>query len=185
MEYSCLISVTNLTKMAIHLALCSSPVIMVGITPSFYSNFRNLRLLSSPPSHLHLTLRAEIKCRMRFLTDATKFVIEDIKSLDLYVSVIWLGPNLKNVTSRLIEERKDQPIVILSWTPSIITASGEFVSVIFPPCENERRITPGCHYELQRLVKSTSRTLAQGARQAWEVSNVGSIINKLALASYV
>ncbi|EEB11146.1 tyrosine protein kinase, putative [Pediculus humanus corporis] len=112
-------------------------------------------------------------CAMLFAGhyDVTKFVIEDIKSLDLFVSVIWLGPNLKNVTSRLIENRKDQPVVILSWTPSIITASGEFVSVVFPPCQNEKPLTPGCNYELQRLVKSTSRTLAQGARQAWEAVN--------------
>lgn len=103
------------------------------------------------------------------VSDVTKFVIDDIKALELYVKVIWLGPNLKNVTGRLIEERIDQPIVILSWTPSIITASGEFVSVVFPPCKNERPLTPGCNYELQRLVKSASRTLAQGARQAWEV----------------
>lgn len=109
------------------------------------------------------------------LPEVTKFVISDIETLQLYVKVLWLGPNLQDVTRKMMQS-KISNVVMLSWTPSIITAAGSFVSVAFPPCEPGERLSVGCHYQSQRLIKLASRALEYGAPSAYDVSSNSKIL---------
>ncbi|CAH0557671.1 unnamed protein product [Brassicogethes aeneus] len=86
----------------------------------------------------------------------TSFVKDNIDELKLHVKVVWLGDKLRdaidfiNLTHR---DRRDQSMLILSWTPSdIIEKQEDYVSVAFKHCEL-MKTQSGCKYELHRLVK--------------------------------
>lgn len=99
----------------------------------------------------------------------TDFIIDDIDTLELYVKVIWLGKELNDVTTQLLANK--EYFVVLTWTPSTVTTSTNYLSVAFPPCISEESFTPGCHYEFQRLIKVVARDLQIGAPQAYEAVN--------------
>lgn len=82
----------------------------------------------------------------------TSFVLQQIKEYNLYVRVIWLGENLRQVSQKLIQKNSKQSFMILSWIPShVIHPSDEFITITFP-CDTNLNI--GCRYEKHRLVKT-------------------------------
>ncbi|KAF2904495.1 hypothetical protein ILUMI_01678, partial [Ignelater luminosus] len=105
--------------------------------------------------------------------NATKFVVNHINELKLYVKVVWLGPNLKDVIDQLKENYRrrntDQKFVILSWTPNeVILREDEFIFVNFKRCELMKPSPEGCKYDLQRLVKFAWSKLETHAKIAYE-----------------
>lgn len=98
------------------------------------------------------------------------FVINDIESYGLYVKVLWVGSFLGSVVKTLSQSDQKAKVLILTWTPSEIIASANFVPVSFPPCKGDRIVSPGCRYEYHRLIKSASLSLRNGAQSAYAVS---------------
>lgn len=98
--------------------------------------------------------------------------MDDINNLKLYVKVIWLGPNLKRVVSRLKENfvTSHKSLAILHWTPSdVIVKENKYISVVFPHCQLPSSFdTVGCKYELNRLEKFSWSKLANLAQPAYE-----------------
>ncbi|RZC34381.1 Pkinase Tyr, ANF receptor and/or Peripla BP 6 domain containing protein [Asbolus verrucosus] len=91
--------------------------------------------------------------------NSTKFVIDHINELNLFVKVVWLGKNLRQTVETLTEIYKssslNKSLLILHYTPSdLILREKNYISVIFPQCEhlNSTR-SMGCKYELNRVVK--------------------------------
>lgn len=106
--------------------------------------------------------------------EATNFVIQQINEMKFYVKVAWLGSNLKRVTRKLtqryIDQKSNQALLILSWTPSdIILPESKYISVAFKRCEllNSSQVI-GCRYELNRLIKVTWARLEELAKPAYE-----------------
>ncbi|PFX22226.1 Gamma-aminobutyric acid type B receptor subunit 1 [Stylophora pistillata] len=63
----------------------------------------------------------------------SSFMIEDqIKSLQLNVSVLWLGNNLTSTV--LLNEAKGKPLLFCAWDPSPLTTASKFRRIIFPEC---------------------------------------------------
>lgn len=104
----------------------------------------------------------------------TKFVISDIDDLQLYVKVVWLGPNLKQVSNKLKEKYLkrgiNKSIMLLTWTPSDVVLNVEkYMSVLFTHCELLRSYTKsGCKYELTRLTKFSWSKLNNLAQPAYD-----------------
>ncbi|XP_046995878.1 uncharacterized protein LOC124607652 [Schistocerca americana] len=105
----------------------------------------------------------------------TAFVVDHIRELRLYVKVAWLGPNLKNVTETLtnsyVKSGVKKSLIILSWTPSLITAADDddFTLVTFPECNPFSSHTEiGCKYELHRLTKFAWSKIKDGATPAYQ-----------------
>lgn len=82
--------------------------------------------------------------------------------MNLYVRVVWLGPNLREVlqqaTDIYLRKKSNKSLVILSWTPSeVVIQDDKFVSVTFKHCtfsnEPAKNSSLGCYYELMRLTK--------------------------------
>ncbi|KAK2582228.1 hypothetical protein KPH14_004575 [Odynerus spinipes] len=117
--------------------------------------------------------------------DVTISVKGDIDSLNLYVKVICVGPNLRELTNSLTEEytnlaqnssstdyrQKPKSLVIMHWTPStVIPNERDFVSINFPRCgTNNTQI--GCAYESNRLTKVAWAGLESAAKFAFESIN--------------
>lgn len=106
--------------------------------------------------------------------NVTKFVIEHVEEMKLYVKIVWLGPNLKYVTDRLIQSyiksNSTQSLLVFGWTPSAtISPEYNFIQVAFKRCEllNSSH-TVGCKYELNRLIKTSWSKLEQIAKPAYE-----------------
>lgn len=106
--------------------------------------------------------------------NVTKFIVNQINDLKLYVKVIWLGPNLKEVITQLksnyARRNSDKRFIILSWTPSeVILDETKFLSVNFKRCElRNSSLNVGCKYELTRLVKFSWSKLERYAKVAYE-----------------
>ncbi|XP_063228981.1 atrial natriuretic peptide receptor 2-like [Bacillus rossius redtenbacheri] len=106
----------------------------------------------------------------------TRFVQQHIDEMQLYVKVVWLGPNLRNVTRDLARRYRDKgaparSLAILTWIPSAVTADrrSSFLEVAFPPCDMySPRAGAPCHYVMQRLVKLYWIKLQSGAWPAYE-----------------
>ncbi|XP_069698476.1 uncharacterized protein [Periplaneta americana] len=105
----------------------------------------------------------------------TGFVVPHILELQLYVQVVWVGPNLRwltdTLTARYQREHRNQSLVLLCRVPSTVTVWGDpkFTSVAFPPCESlQSSRRTGCKYELQRLVKLVWARIEVGAKPAYE-----------------
>lgn len=104
----------------------------------------------------------------------TKFIINQINDLKLYMKVIWLGPNLKQVVTQLRNNYHardtSHKFLILSWTPSeVILDDDKFISVSFKRCELLNSSSSfGCKYELSRLVKFAWSKLEKYAKVAYE-----------------
>ncbi|XP_015109781.1 uncharacterized protein LOC107036360 [Diachasma alloeum] len=110
-------------------------------------------------------------------TNITQVVKQHIDQLKLYVKVIWVGPNLRNLTTSLTEEYKasnknpnnrKKSLVVLHWTPSeVIPNERQFVAIEFPRC-GSKDLSVGCTYETNRLVKLAWSRLELIAKQAWQ-----------------
>lgn len=106
----------------------------------------------------------------------TGFVIHHIEELQLYVEVIWVGPNLANITNELTRKykynRTGKKVVLVSWAPSELAIPGDrqYSVVTFPPCEDmQSSKLVGCKYDLQRLLKLAWNKLKESALPAYEV----------------
>lgn len=106
--------------------------------------------------------------------NVTKFVIQHIDEMELYVKVVWLGSNLKQVVDKLVNKYNkpslSQSIIILGWTPSaFINPENNFIRVAFKRCEllNSSH-SVGCKYEMNRLIKTSWSKLEQIAKPAYE-----------------
>lgn len=106
--------------------------------------------------------------------NVTKFVIQHIDEMELYVKVVWLGSNLKQVVDKLVmkypKQLPSQSLLILGWTPSaFINPESNFIRVEFKRCEllNSSH-TVGCKYEMNRLIKTSWSKLEQIAKPAYE-----------------
>lgn len=87
----------------------------------------------------------------------TKFVIDHINELKLYVRVVWLGENLRRTVETLTKlyQNTVKSLLILYYTPSeLILREKNFISVIFPQCDYlNANHSLGCKYEAHRIVK--------------------------------
>lgn len=108
---------------------------------------------------------------------SSNFSIEDINKLKLLVKVVWLGPNLAEVSRTLQAEYlqnsaklKSNSLLILSWTPSeVIPRANDYLTVTFPTCEiSGDHSKLGCKYELSRLLKFAWIGLKQHAKLAYD-----------------
>lgn len=106
--------------------------------------------------------------------NVTKFVIDHVNEMKLYVNIIWLGPNLKYVSDKLTQkyakQNSNQSLLMFGWTPSAtISPANNFIRVAFKRCEllNSSH-TVGCKYELNRLIKTSWSKLEQIAKPAYE-----------------
>lgn len=100
--------------------------------------------------------------------DESGFVVHHIKSLHLFVKVVWVGKRLEQVIEimeKLLVNSQKRSFVILTWTPSTLTVPGDkrFITVSFPPCETYAAET-GCKYDLHRLVKVMWQPLIETAK---------------------
>ncbi|XP_029044486.2 receptor-type guanylate cyclase gcy-4-like [Osmia bicornis bicornis] len=108
--------------------------------------------------------------------NVTDYVREHIDELNLYVKVIWVGPNLKHLTETLIREYSTVPyanrsLVILHWTPSsVIPNERDFTTIEFPRCSS-KTTEVGCKYESNRLTKLVWARLEYIAKLAFEAIN--------------
>ncbi|XP_024935475.1 uncharacterized protein LOC107275141 isoform X2 [Cephus cinctus] len=106
--------------------------------------------------------------------DVTRFVKDQIDRLNLYVKVVWVGPNLANLVEYLTKEYlirgdDEKSITILHWTPSsVIPNEKDYTSLLFPGSLNGNR---DYTYELNRLVKLTWAKLESVAKFAYEAIN--------------
>lgn len=86
--------------------------------------------------------------------------------------MIWLGPNLNQVVSKLKEDfvKSDKSLAILHWTPSdLIPKENKYISVVFSHCQLLKSFeTVGCKYELNRLAKFSWSKLGVLAQPAYE-----------------
>ncbi|EFA03677.1 hypothetical protein TcasGA2_TC013779 [Tribolium castaneum] len=119
--------------------VCSEKFCKRGIyTPKHCEHTRCALLLTSKPS-------------------ITKFVVEHINELKLYVRVAWLGKNLRRAIQTLTKfyQNTQKSFLVLYYTPSdVILREREFISVVFPQCDYlDLNGSLGCKYELQRIVK--------------------------------
>lgn len=91
--------------------------------------------------------------------NSTKFVIDQIRDLKLYVKVLFLGPQLNTVMKMIDEEYKrkgitDKSYVALSWYPSeVVYNKQNFYTVTFPSCDYVNPNSYSCQYEAKRLIK--------------------------------
>lgn len=107
--------------------------------------------------------------------DMTGFVVRHIEELKLYVEVIWVGPNLANITNELKRKyksnRANKKVVLIGWAPSELAVPGDkqYSVVTFPPCEDMLSSKEvGCKYDLQRLLKLAWNKLKESALPAYE-----------------
>lgn len=101
--------------------------------------------------------------------NVTKFVVDHINELKLYVKVVWVGPNLQKVAERF-KNGTEKSIVLLSWHPSVVIPNEKnFVGVTFNHCEfNEKDESKlGCQYEMRRVVKLSWSKLQHIAEAAY------------------
>ncbi|XP_012262718.2 uncharacterized protein LOC105689915 isoform X2 [Athalia rosae] len=103
--------------------------------------------------------------------DVTEFVKEQIDELKLFVKVVWVGPNLRNISEFLTERYSysnvSRAFVILHWTPSdVIPNEKDFVSLVLPRCR--LRDEDSCNYNPNRLVKMVWARLEYVAKFAYE-----------------
>lgn len=117
-------------------------------------------------------------------SSATKFIKDHIDHWKLYVRVVWIGPNLKQIIKILTKEYlqlpdSDKSLVVLHWTPSnIIPNKKEFVSIEFPRC-GSRGMSDGCQYETRTLEKLMWPQLENSARLAFETINLVQFDNSM------
>ncbi|KAF5297767.1 hypothetical protein FQR65_LT09941 [Abscondita terminalis] len=102
----------------------------------------------------------------------TQFVVNQINDLKLYVKVVWLGPNLKQVMTQLknnyVRRNSEQKFIVLNWTPSeVIPHEDKYISVNFKRAELFSSSIMG-KYELTRLVKYSWSKLEKYAKVAYE-----------------
>ena len=55
---------------------------------------------------------------------------QQINSLDLNISVAWLGSELEHVISRV----GGQPFLVLNWEPNTVSRAKQMTRISFPPC---------------------------------------------------
>ena len=108
--------------------------------------------------------------------DYSRFVVDQIRQLDLLVRVVWLGPHADHVVSHWINDsqrhQSAKSVLFLSWRPSALTESGSFVSVLFPQCETPAADASACPYEYQQMHKIAWPHVREGAKLASEVSQL-------------
>uniref|UniRef100_A0A1B6EEM0 Gamma-aminobutyric acid type B receptor subunit 2 n=1 Tax=Clastoptera arizonana TaxID=38151 RepID=A0A1B6EEM0_9HEMI len=90
--------------------------------------------------------------------ETTGFVIEHIRKLQLYVEVIWVGPQLEELVPFLTDEltkHNQTSLIFLSWTPSFIVTPNEetYSTIAFPPCEELDSSLMYCKYDLHKVIK--------------------------------
>ncbi|XP_012274072.1 uncharacterized protein LOC105696282 isoform X2 [Orussus abietinus] len=112
-------------------------------------------------------------------SNVTGFVRDQIDTLELYVRVAWVGPNLKHLVKSLTKEylqdsgaSSGKSLVLLHWTPSsVVPSDREFVSLVFPKCSAKFGSKSSCHFESSRLVKLAWARLESVAKFAYEAIN--------------
>lgn len=88
---------------------------------------------------------------------STKFVIQHIEELKLFVKVRWLGDNLLRATERFLSENRK--FIVLHYTPStVIDTIIEYDTITMPPCDEMARETL-CKYETMPVLKYNSKAL--------------------------
>jgi hypothetical protein len=90
--------------------------------------------------------------------NTSRFLMDHIDRLKVYVKVVWLGKNLRQTVETLTHLYKSTPsksLMIMHYTPSdIILRDKYFISVTFPECDYANvSDSVGCKYELNRIVK--------------------------------
>ncbi|XP_029161523.1 receptor-type guanylate cyclase gcy-5-like [Nylanderia fulva] len=122
------------------------------------------------------------KCAMLLAEypDVTLFVKEHIDQMKLYVTVAWVGPNLRYLTKNLTREYmqfgwnssasiENRSLVILHYSPSsVIPNEREFTMINFPRCGGGQKGSIGCAYESNRLTKLVWDRLELIAKIAFE-----------------
>ncbi|CAH0390440.1 unnamed protein product [Bemisia tabaci] len=107
-------------------------------------------------------------------SEETGFVINDIEKLGLYAQVVWVGPNLGQIVSRMVAKYESmspivKSVVVVGWTPSdVIPDIARFTPVTFPPCNSMDNTGIGCKYEMQRLAKLAWPQLQKVAEPVYE-----------------
>lgn len=102
-------------------------------------------------------------------------MINDIEKLGLYAQVVWVGPNLGQIVSRMVAKYESmspivKSVVVVGWTPSdVIPDIARFTPVTFPPCNSMDNTGIGCKYEMQRLAKLAWPQLQKVAEPVYEV----------------
>ncbi|KAH1013429.1 atrial natriuretic peptide receptor 2 [Dendroctonus ponderosae] len=106
---------------------------------------------------------------------AMQFVLLHIRENNLYVKVLFLGPNLLNAVNYLKGTSKlfaPKSLVILSWTPSdVILYDSQFVTVSFESGERMKFTqldAVGYKYEMHRLVKVAWNKMETSAKPLYE-----------------
>ncbi|XP_077982551.1 uncharacterized protein LOC144437483 [Glandiceps talaboti] len=92
-------------------------------------------------------------------------LIDQITSLDLNVSIAWIGPKLYNY----VQDRHDnrQPVLFLNWTPNGIIATGNHSRITFPTCLGGQ--TGGCDFKLNILEKYAWHKVASALPHVFSV----------------
>jgi len=84
----------------------------------------------SPPQ-----CRGNTKCATLFAGyfDSSSFLINQIKSQELLIQVMWIGPNL---TPIFVEDFRDnqKALLFFSWWPNTLSTLSNILPVSFPPC---------------------------------------------------
>lgn len=107
-------------------------------------------------------------------SDLTDFVVKHIEELQLYVEVMWVGPHLIDITSKLASKYRsrgaNQEVIILSSLPTELMHSDirQYTIVLFPPCEDFALRGLECKYELMRLIKLSWSEIAIHATPAYD-----------------
>lgn len=100
--------------------------------------------------------------------------MDHIVELKLYMKVIWLGHNLREVVDKLTNmymvQNTKKSVIFLEWTPGYFTIGREKLSpVSVPNCEQLKSFaTLGCKYEMTRNTKLAWTELQNIGKPAFE-----------------
>lgn len=100
--------------------------------------------------------------------------MDHIVELKLYMKVIWLGHNLREVVDKLtnmyIVQNTKKSVIFLEWMPGYFTIGREKLSpVSVPNCEQLKSFaTLGCKYEMTRNTKLAWTELQNIGKPAFE-----------------
>ncbi|XP_029195937.2 uncharacterized protein LOC114961433 isoform X2 [Acropora millepora] len=99
-------------------------------------------------------------------------ISQQVKGLNLNISVAWLGSQLKEVVSQ------DRPLLFLNWEPNPLTATGKVSRINFPACRGtvsfvkaveSQHENYNCDFPLSHLYKFSWVKIRQNAPDVFQV----------------
>lgn len=78
-------------------------------------------------------------------------LFDQVRNLDLLVSVAWIGRHLNRFVEDLTS--RDIPVLFFNWIPNDLTASGNYSRVHLPVCRKSNERPVDCDFEVHQLTK--------------------------------